>query len=132
MRQLPVWWGCVALVAGCAGGGGAKDAAGLPDVVETQAELAEPDAAEAVPEVDVCLPQCAGKVCGEDGCGGQCGTCAGKQDVCANGLCVCQPDCTGKACGDDGCGGSCGTCLGEQMACVEGACVCQPECAGKE
>lgn len=34
-----------------------------------------------------CTPQCAGKVCGGDGCGGVCGTCAADQ-VCSSGQCV--------------------------------------------
>ncbi len=53
---------------------------------------------------------CAGKQCGEDGCGGSCGTCAAGL-TCQSGACVaCTPSCEGKTCGDDGCGGSCGTC----------------------
>ena len=81
----------------------------------------------------VCQPACAGKQCGPDGCGGDCGTCTGG-DVCdGSGQCVgsCTPDCTGKQCGNDGCSGSCGTCTG-QDACVNNQCVCQPDCAGKQ
>jgi hypothetical protein len=56
-----------------------------------------------------CAADCTGKVCGDDGCGGSCGTCTAP-DVCdAAGQC-CTPDCTSKECGDDGCGGSCGAC----------------------
>jgi formylglycine-generating enzyme required for sulfatase activity len=79
----------------------------------------------------VCQPACDGKVCGDDGCDGECGTCEGAQDLCVEGACVCQPACDGKACGDDGCDGVCGTCVGAQDLCVEGACVCQPACDGK-
>ena len=46
--------------------------------------------------------------CGDDGCGGSCGTCPGAAPICDAGLCtpdVCTADCLGKACGDDGCGG---------------------------
>jgi MYXO-CTERM domain-containing protein len=58
---------------------------------------------------------CANRACGDDGCGGSCGTCAtGK--TCTAGQCVvpssCAPSCAGKTCGDDGCGGSCGACSG--------------------
>ncbi|MFH1531563.1 MAG: hypothetical protein ABIK09_12615 [Pseudomonadota bacterium] len=77
-----------------------------------------------------CFPACGGKNCGSDGCGGDCGICAGLQDLCLVGLCVCQPDCDGKDCGPDGCGGACGACTG-QDACADGACVCQPDCGGK-
>ncbi|MBM4395055.1 MAG: hypothetical protein FJ087_05140 [Deltaproteobacteria bacterium] len=64
-----------------------------------------------------CARQCAGKVCGDDGCGSVCGTCTnpctGEPDnsVCVDGLCTtpCCPDCAGKACGaDNGCGVACG------------------------
>jgi hypothetical protein len=57
-----------------------------------------------------CVPDCEGKVCGDDGCGVSCGECTGPQEECQNGKCVCQPDCAGKECGPDGCGGNCGQC----------------------
>ena len=57
----------------------------------------------------VCVADCDGKECGNDGCGGTCGTCNG-QDACKNGVCVCQPACDGKECGADGCGDDCGPC----------------------
>jgi hypothetical protein len=60
-----------------------------------------------------CRPNCTGKTCGPDGCGGTCGTCPGAQDVCQNGQCICVPRCAPtNACGSNGCGGSCGTCAG--------------------
>ena len=69
---------------------------------------------------------CAGKECGDDGCGGACGTCTGAQELCVAGLCVCQPDCSGKTCGGDGCGGTCGEC-GANEVCAPGfSCVCVP------
>ncbi|MBM4353817.1 MAG: formylglycine-generating enzyme family protein, partial [Deltaproteobacteria bacterium] len=76
---------------------------------------------------DVCQPACVGMECGDDGCGGTCGTCPGLQDVCFEGGCICQPVCAVKECGDDGCGGTCGTC-DEHFACEEGSCVYQPWC----
>ena len=81
--------------------------------------------------VAVCTPLCDGLACGDDGCGGLCGTCTG-QDICEDGQCVCQPSCSGKVCGDDGCGGLCGTCASNE-SCEEGGevCVCQPSCSGK-
>mgnify|MGYP002640217548 FL=1 len=36
-----------------------------------------------------CIPQCSGKDCGEDDCGGSCGTC-GEDETCTDG--ICQPD----------------------------------------
>lgn len=79
----------------------------------------------------VCVPDCAGRACGDDGCGGSCGEC--ESGLCGDdGICGCVPDCTGKACGSDGCGGSCGECQ-EGKTCDEQSfqCVCQPDCTGK-
>ncbi len=81
----------------------------------------------------VCVPQCAGRNCGDDGCGGLCGECLPAQE-CAEGVCrdVCQPMCEGRVCGGDGCQGSCGMCeAGEQ--CTDGACeaICSPNCEGR-
>lgn len=79
-----------------------------------------------------CLPNCPwGTECGDDGCGGGCGTCDASQEECVAGKCKCQPACQGKDCGDDGCGGTCGNC-GYQSQCIQSTCVCQPYCAGKD
>ncbi|MBX3181539.1 MAG: hypothetical protein KIT72_13290 [Polyangiaceae bacterium] len=78
---------------------------------------------------DCCSPSCAGKACGEDGCGGTCGSCP-PQSLCENGSCSCVPDCTGRQCGSNGCGGSCGTC--SFGTCSFGQCQCTPNCGGKQ
>jgi hypothetical protein len=39
----------------------------------------------------VCTPSCTGKVCGDDGCGGSCGTC-GIDQVCSAGACLREGD----------------------------------------
>ena len=93
-----------------------------------------------------CAPDCEGKDCGDDGCGGSCGKCPENTECGGNGLCeclydecaeacceeeevcfeddCCLPDCEGSSCGSDGCGGSCGEC-GEFSECSEeGSCVC--------
>ena len=70
----------------------------------------------------VCSPDCSGKECGDDGCGGSCGECAGPQHYCFDGQCVCIPNCAGKNCGDDGCGNSCGKCCDGQN-CLAGTCT---------
>ncbi|MBI5610248.1 MAG: hypothetical protein HY902_15330 [Deltaproteobacteria bacterium] len=60
-----------------------------------------------------CAKNCAGKQCGPDGCGGQCGTCPTDKPFCgADQQCAsaCTPKCDGKMCGDNGCGGECGSC----------------------
>ncbi len=73
-----------------------------------------------------CAPKCAGKQCGDDGCGGSCGTCGVSAPFCAaDGLCTaaCTPDCKGKNCGDDGCGGSCGTCGADSSCAFTQLCI---------
>lgn len=72
-----------------------------------------------------CQPDCTGKECGDDGCGGICGPCA-EGCQCIDGVCEaaceCVPYCGDEwdkfECGDDGCGGSCGECE-EGAECVE-------------
>lgn len=74
-----------------------------------------------------CMPRCTDRTCGDDGCGGTCGECAGGTS-CQDGNC-CMPDCTGLTCGDDGCGGSCGEC-DTGTTCRGGVCR-TPDCAGR-
>jgi hypothetical protein len=79
-----------------------------------------------------CIPQCEGRTCGDDGCGGTCGDC-GNNEVCDSGTCICVPECApANACGGNGCGGSCGscapnqTCTGTQTTrneCLSGVCT---------
>lgn len=92
------------------------------------------DCCEDYDQACLCVPSCAGKKCGDNGCGGSCGTCAAGTACNAAGQCesVCKPDCAGKTCGDNGCGGSCGTC-GGGSTCTNGQCVanCVPACSGK-
>ncbi len=87
------------------------------------------------PTAPGCTPDCGGKTCGSNGCGGTCGNCGGSQ-FCQYGQCVasCSRTCSGKACGADGCGGVCGTC-GSGESCESGRCVplsgsCSPACIG--
>ncbi|HOA14490.1 MAG TPA: hypothetical protein PLB35_11200 [Myxococcota bacterium] len=81
----------------------------------------------------ICIPQCFGKCCGDDGCGGACtDNCALNGQECDTETCTCGAACPtrttcqdlGKNCGtwDDGCGGTqdCGTCTTGE--CVDGAC----------
>ena len=88
-----------------------------------------------------CNPDCAGKDCGSDGCGGSCGQCAGGQQCSANGACDCVAnqsqqcqggklfwldscgnpgdlvdDCNdGNPCTDDGCAN--GACVNQASPC---------------
>ena len=54
----------------------------------------EGDAADTIGPL--CDPQCNDKDCGDDGCGGSCGTCPEGQS-CEGGQCSCAPQCEGKA-----------------------------------
>lgn len=67
-----------------------------------------------------CTRQCTGKTCGDDQCGGTCGTCS-PHFACQSGKCVCVPQCTGTPCGSDGCGETCGTCESGET-CKSGKC----------
>jgi plastocyanin len=74
---------------------------------------------------EVCTPDCEGKDCGDDGCGGSCGDCDADTECSpTEGLCVpvvCAADCGDNTCGDDGCGGTCGDCV-EGESCNAGTC----------
>ena len=97
----------------------------------------------------VCAPQCDGKSCGDDGCGGLCGICplgayciegglceqldcttdeqCPDGSSCISGSCVCTPQCgVGQECGSDGCGGECGQCDLGSTCSVTGVCATQP------
>jgi hypothetical protein len=77
-----------------------------------------------------CVPSCGARACGDDGCGGSCGSCGASERCAADGSCACLPSCDGRVCGDDGCGGTCGACSVDRT-CVDGACECVPDCAGR-
>ena len=78
-----------------------------------------------------CLPDCAGKNCGPDLCGGTCGTC-GPGEKCLDGTCIPETCCEGlegQKCGwDEACSIHCGGCpgcsaCGENGECL-GLCAC--------
>ncbi|MGC4113278.1 MAG: hypothetical protein QM765_01090 [Myxococcales bacterium] len=83
-----------------------------------------------------CVPNCLNRQCGDDGCGGICGSCRTGQ-TCELGLCsggACVINCANRECGDDGCGGSCGTC-GVGRTCAAGKCGaggCIPFCTNRQ
>jgi len=80
-----------------------------------------------------CKPKC--KECGDDGCGGDCGSCPSGSSCNKDGLCVTKKDnncsCEDKTCGFDGCGNSCGTCKEEEKCSKKGQCY-TPNCQGKK
>jgi hypothetical protein len=80
-----------------------------------------------------CTPNCSGKECGDNGCGGSCGDCSGSNETCQGGQCVCAPgfkECNGACIPNDQC---CGACPGDKL-CDGGECVCPAdapnECPG--
>jgi len=79
----------------------------------------------------VCVPNCTGKMCGSDSCGGQCldkcATNLGANWYCSDqstGSCAYNHTnaCLGKVCGPDGNGGSCGTCGTGKICNANGVC----------
>jgi len=80
--------------------------------------------------IELCVPECDGRKCGADGCGGACGDCACGEE-CVDGACV-YTACDSRECGTDGCGGDCGECGNQQSTCVAGICECEPACDGLE
>ncbi len=154
LKAAPLWRiaGIVVVACGvgaCGGGGGGggtpgtgdTGAPGRPDTQDGRDAVApEPDQAVDETGPGPCTPQCAGRDCGDDGCGGRCGSCFDAQggvapELCIEGVC-CHPQCVGRNCGDDGCGGTCGSCFDAQGGvapelCVGGVCQpppCQPYC----
>ena len=119
----------------------APDSAPVGDLTapDGAADAGAPDAAsaDAVEDADsnstACVPDCGGKECGDDGCGGSCGLCPTLW-ACDGGLCVeqeCVPLCGGLECGFDGCGGVCGFCEAGEL-CQDGLCELECTCDGKE
>jgi hypothetical protein len=85
-------------------------------------------------EEGVCITDCTGKVCGDDGCGGSCGQCEGFL-VCDAGACKVGGVCPNATCEWD-MGETCGNCAAdcgcdEGDVCLEEGC-CTPQCGGKE
>ncbi|MFC1610422.1 PKD domain-containing protein [Myxococcota bacterium] len=79
----------------------------------------------------VCTPDCVGKECGDDGCGGSCGSCA-DPFLCQSGTCECPEgleDCSGTCVdlqtNDDHCG-DCDNGCNTDAVCILG--VCSPMC----
>ena len=76
-------------------------------------------------ETTGCVPDCSGRVCGDDPrCGTSCGTCEAG-NICNRGVCepdVCIPDCSGRECGSDGCRGSCAPGCASGETCSTGTC----------
>ncbi len=75
----------------------------------------------------VCNPQCDGKTCGDDGCGGSCGSCDDGAS-CVSGSCQSSEcSCGDQVCGPNACGESCGFCDGG-MFCLAETCSDDGSC----
>jgi hypothetical protein len=74
------------------------------------------------PPLATCLRSCAGKRCGEDGCGGSCGACAGGS-VCDRGQCVAACCAAGTFCSDGYC--MCSDSSSDFCSCPAGDVICQ-------
>jgi hypothetical protein len=72
--------------------------------------------------VPQCTPDCSGKQCGGDGCGGICGTCP-PSAPCNAGLCGSSCDCGTRVCGTGPTGCSCGTCNVGEICTPAGQCL---------
>ena len=87
-------------------------------------------------DAEVCEPSCQAMDCGDDGCGGICGSCWGGQ-VCLHGMCVCAAEaykaCCGQAvCWFDSCGDQGKKVVDCPKGCASAVCIdCTPDCAGK-
>ena len=83
------------------------------------------------PSPDTCpVCSCAGKVCGDDGCGGSCGTCGADQKCSAAGQCVEKGALVCVA--PDGCTDAdpctCVSCTTDSQCTLDDDCIC-PDCA---
>lgn len=122
--------GCNADHSGCEGGSGCTSDAqcGSGQVCYRQA---------------CCTPQCTGKCCGDNGCGGTCpDLCAASGQTCNNGSCRCEGACQtptcpsmNKSCGSyaDPCGGPdifCGNCIDNARCNTNGQCECVASACG--
>ena len=64
-----------------------------------------------------CTPKCTGKACGDDGCGGSCGTCGSGQTCSPGGVCTTGGNCSHPICSTGGAlTGSCDTCAAKVCA----------------
>jgi len=103
------------------------DAGGCPDAAAC-------DACRTCPEVEACVPDCAGKACGDDGCGVACGHCAA-DEACYDGVCAPEGPCGIQQCGvayDEPQWVTCGWCADGAVCrggqCVEVPCLYGPDC----
>lgn len=112
---------------------------GLGECKRTGERVCRFDGKATVCSEDPGTPDCTGKQCGDDGCGGSCGSCVSGKICTAQGMCANAPsqcpstmDCGSRECGPDPvCGESCGECAPPYACDTDGRCACTPDCIGK-
>ncbi len=117
------------------------DSCGVLGVEEERCECGCNEDQSDCEECQECIPECTGKCCGDDGCGGDCpDNCAETGQTCNIESCTCEGVCQPMDCAqldrqcdwwDDGCGTliGCGDCT-DYESCVEGRCVPTSDCLG--
>ena len=126
-----------AMLMACGNGGSGNGSATPPDAAGPGADPGTPIIGNDTkpPNGDIggtptptgCVANCTNKSCGDDGCGGTCGSC-GLNEACKAGNCVCAPNCGAKQCGNDGCGGNCGQCPAGSACSATGMCESTANC----
>ena len=131
----------VLVLAGCGSGSSSDPGLTFEDVTSGDLSLLEDTLAGAdfaagedlVLGPDTCVASCEARVCGDDGCGGSCGSCAEGEFCAEDGQCYCE-GCQERQCGLDPCSGlMCGMCPGGMECSAEGECYvpCVPECGDR-
>ena len=124
-------------------GGDTTDGPGAQDATSTPPDNPQPESDAGPSTGDAqggCTPACVGKSCGDDGCGGSCGTCpdgdtCNAMGACEGPSCVVNSDCVaGEVCQEGQCmAAPCDTdedCPFEQL-CQQGSCQVNPNvCSG--
>ena len=95
--------------------------------MDGKAEVAKGDAIDG--KAEVCTPECADKECGDNGCGGACGTCeawlqCNDADQCSPAPCVSSIDCPGQL--------VCEETLGQCVVCVQDGDCAEGETCGPD
>jgi formylglycine-generating enzyme required for sulfatase activity len=111
-----------------------SDPGGSPDAVRDSKD--GPDEGDRDISPDACRPWCGEEECGDDGCGGSCGTCQGGQE-CVYGLCECVVQAYRACCGNgvcwyDSCGNQGALIVECPGGCEAARCIdCESDCEGR-
>jgi hypothetical protein len=119
--------------------GGALGLLGLAETTAKHKKRKKKHKTTSPPPPSTCIPSCAGKVCGSDGCGGTCGIpCTGGK-TCQDGLCVCPggtrfcptPELCQSCCANADCAAGAPTCESGTCCTAQGdPCTTSAPCCG--